>query len=202
MRDRARVGRRPILIAGGRALWPRRSRASARHAACAPNCCPGELDIADEASVATALDHFSPWAVVNAAGYVRVDDAEWEEERCRRENTVARSDWLRRADGEDCGCCVSPDLVFDGQARRRYLEGDRAAPLSAYGRSKADADAAVQAACSHVLVARTGAFFGPWDAGQRGATGHRVICCRPAVARSERSARLADLRPGSCECRA
>ena len=34
------------------------------------------LDVADPASVAAALDAVRPWAVVNAAGYVRVDDAE------------------------------------------------------------------------------------------------------------------------------
>ena len=166
MRDRARVGRRPILIAGGPGtLATAFARVCASRGLRAELLSRVQLDIADEASVATALDHFSPWAVVNAAGYVRVDDAEWDEERCRRENTIGAQ---RLA--EACGrrglrlLCFSSDLVFDGQARRPYLEGDRAAPLSAYGRSKADADAAVQAACSHVLVARTGAFFGPWDA--------------------------------------
>ena len=111
-----------------------------------------------------ALDHFRPWAVVNAAGYVRVDDAERDEDGCRRANTIGAQ---RLA--EACGrrglrlLCFSSDLVFDGHARRPYLEGDRVAPLSAYGRSKADSEAAVQAACSHALMVRTSAFFGPWD---------------------------------------
>lgn len=47
-----------------------------------------EMDIADPASVDAALTALSPWAVVNAAGYVRVDDAEREPEACRRENAV------------------------------------------------------------------------------------------------------------------
>jgi dTDP-4-dehydrorhamnose reductase len=37
------------------------------------------------------------------------------------------------------------------------------APLSVYGRSKADAEAAVAAAYPQALIARTSAFFGPWD---------------------------------------
>ena len=45
----------------------------------------GELDIADPASVDRALARHAPWAVVNAAGYVRVDQAElealWEDEK-------------------------------------------------------------------------------------------------------------------------
>jgi dTDP-4-dehydrorhamnose reductase len=45
-----------------------------------------ELDIADAASVETALEEYEPWALINAAGYVRVDDAEREPELCFREN--------------------------------------------------------------------------------------------------------------------
>jgi dTDP-4-dehydrorhamnose reductase len=59
--------------------------------------------------------------------------------------------------------CFSSDLVFDGLARRPYRERDGVAPLSVYGRSKADAEIVVQAACGHALIARTSAFFGPWD---------------------------------------
>jgi dTDP-4-dehydrorhamnose reductase len=37
-----------------------------------------QMDIADPASVQAALDRFRPWAVVNAAGYVRVvRDRHW-----------------------------------------------------------------------------------------------------------------------------
>lgn len=47
-----------------------------------------DVDIADSNSVDAALDRFRPWAVINAAGYVRVDDAETDVERCFRENAV------------------------------------------------------------------------------------------------------------------
>ncbi len=47
----------------------------------------GELDIADAVQVSSVLEALQPWAVVNAAGYVRVDDAEREPDLCRRENT-------------------------------------------------------------------------------------------------------------------
>ncbi len=45
-----------------------------------------EMDIADPDSVVRALDALQPWAVINTAGYVRVDQAEAEPERCFREN--------------------------------------------------------------------------------------------------------------------
>ncbi|HLM66511.1 MAG TPA: family 1 glycosylhydrolase, partial [Longimicrobium sp.] len=47
----------------------------------------GMMDVADPASVRAMLDALRPWAVVNAAGYVRVDDAEREPDACHRENT-------------------------------------------------------------------------------------------------------------------
>ena len=46
-----------------------------------------QLDIAKRASVQATVERFSPWAVVNAAGYVRVDDAETDTATCFRDNT-------------------------------------------------------------------------------------------------------------------
>ncbi|MGI8919731.1 MAG: sugar nucleotide-binding protein [Pyrinomonadaceae bacterium] len=45
-----------------------------------------DLDIADPAAVTNAIDFYKPWGIVNAAGYVRVDDAESEIDKCRRDN--------------------------------------------------------------------------------------------------------------------
>jgi hypothetical protein len=45
-----------------------------------------ELDIADPAQVGAELERVRPWAVVNAAGYVHVDQAECEPEQCFRAN--------------------------------------------------------------------------------------------------------------------
>ncbi|MEO7497464.1 MAG: family 1 glycosylhydrolase, partial [Massilia sp.] len=45
-----------------------------------------EMDIADPVSVEQALHKYRPWAVINASGYVRVDQAEHDIARCFREN--------------------------------------------------------------------------------------------------------------------
>ena len=123
-----------------------------------------QLDIADRRSIDAVLDQLNPWAVINAAGYVRVDDAESDSERCRRENTIGP-----RALAEACSArgtrlvTFSSDLVFDGSLLRPYVESDPVSPLSVYGRSKADAETAVLEVSSEALVVRTSAFFGPWD---------------------------------------
>lgn len=122
------------------------------------------LDIADRASVLNALDHYEPWAIINAAGYVRVDDAESEAAICRRENVTGpvclAGECARRALPL---VTFSSDLVFDGRKAEPYLESDSTSPLNVYGMSKAEAEERVLAEFSEALVIRTSAFFGPWD---------------------------------------
>ncbi len=122
-----------------------------------------EMDIANPASVDAALARWRPWAVVNAAGFVRVDDAE-REPRHWRENVIGAQ--VLAAACARAGIRLlgfSSDLVFDGDTRRPYLESDTPRPLSAYGRSKLEAERQVLAHAPQALVVRTAAFFGPWD---------------------------------------
>jgi dTDP-4-dehydrorhamnose reductase len=122
------------------------------------------LDITDVAAIARVLTRVRPWAVVNAAGYLRVDIAEHDRERCWRANclgaellaTECRSRGIRFVG-------ISSDLVFDGATRRPYVEGDAVHPLCVYGATKAEGERRVLAANERALVVRTSAFFGPWD---------------------------------------
>ena len=123
-----------------------------------------ELDIAVPDSVAAALDRLEPWLVVNGAGYVRVDDAEADHERCHRENALG-PEILARACAKRGVALVSfsSDLVFDGAKSEPYDEQDRPSPLCVYGRSKLEAEARVLDAHPAAMIVRTSAFFGPWD---------------------------------------
>ncbi len=123
-----------------------------------------EMDITDPTSVDAALTEFKPWAVVNAAGYVRVDDAEREVDICLRVN--AQGPAILAASCARQGMPLltfSSDLVFDGACTTPYIESDVVAPLNVYGRSKVEAEVRVLKAHPSALVIRTSAFFGPWD---------------------------------------
>jgi dTDP-4-dehydrorhamnose reductase len=155
----------PILIAGGTgALGQAFARICALRGLPHRVLARSDMDIADAASVRAALQRMRPWAVVNAAGYSRVDTAEHERERCRRENTsgalvlaeVCRERGVRLL-------TFSSDFVFDGAQDTPYVESDRVSPLSVYGASKAAAERGVLATLDSALVVRTSAFFGPWD---------------------------------------
>lgn len=123
-----------------------------------------EMDIASSSSVESALTEYEPWAVVNTAGYVRVDDAERDAEKCFRENTEGP-----KVLAEACArqalplVTFSSDLVFDGEKRAPYVESDEARPLNIYGRSKLRAEREVLRLNPSTLVIRASAFFGPWD---------------------------------------
>ncbi|WP_413672159.1 dTDP-4-dehydrorhamnose reductase [Massilia cellulosiltytica] len=123
-----------------------------------------DMDITDPASVDRALDKYRPWAVVNTAGYVRVDDAERDAERCFRENAIGPAILAAACARHGVHLTTfSSDLVFDGALDRPYVESDAVAPLNVYGRSKAEAELRVQDKHPGALVVRTSAFFGPWD---------------------------------------
>lgn len=123
-----------------------------------------ELDITDADAIAAALRRYEPWAVVNAAGYVRVDAAETNTKRCYQENTLGPTLLAHACAARQVPLLTfSSDLVFDGKQRRAYLEHDLARPLNVYGHSKLQAEQAVLAYHTKALVVRSSAFFGAWD---------------------------------------
>jgi dTDP-4-dehydrorhamnose reductase len=156
---------RPVLITGATGTLGRAFARIARERGLAFRLVSRrEMDIADARSIAECLTAYQPWAVVNTAGYVRVDDAEADPTTCLRENADGPA--LLAAACAERGIQLltfSSDLVFDGHQLRPYVESDHPAPLNVYGRSKLAAEQRVLAGCPPALVVRTSAFFGPWD---------------------------------------
>jgi dTDP-4-dehydrorhamnose reductase len=157
--------RKPLLIVGGKGTL---GRAFARlctergidHVALSRS----DLDIADGRAVRRLLEALHPWAVINAAGYVRVDEAEADCDRCLRENTIGAQHLAAACQRREIRFLTySSDLVFNGAQAEPYLESDPVAPLNVYGRSKAEAERLVSQAMPSALIIRTSAFFGPWD---------------------------------------
>ena len=124
----------------------------------------GRLALDDPASIERVLAELDPWAVVNAAGWVRVDDAELDPAACL---AVNRYGALNLASA--CAHRVihfatfSSDLVFGGMTKRAYREGDQEAPLNVYGHSKAEADREMLSWSAPPLILRTAAFFSARD---------------------------------------
>ncbi|WP_257883282.1 SDR family oxidoreductase [Hymenobacter sp. DG01] len=123
-----------------------------------------ELDISDPLSVEKTLTRYQPWAVVNAAGYVRVDEAETDFRECYRQNTTGPAILAAACAYRDLHFLTfSSDLVFDGSKLAAYVENDTPCPLNVYGNSKRLAERDVLLRMPQALVVRTSAFFSHWD---------------------------------------
>ena len=123
-----------------------------------------EVDISDVSDIERMVSHYKPWAIINTAGYIRVDDAENEREKCFMVNSVAPK--FLSSVCSKLGIrflTYSSDLVFDGKKKNPYLESDLVSPLNVFGQSKVVAEENVMANYPDALIIRTSAFFGPWD---------------------------------------
>jgi dTDP-4-dehydrorhamnose reductase len=159
------TGSRPILITGASGTLGRAFAHLCRKRHLAFRLLSRqEMDITDADSVERALAHHKPWAVINTAGYVRVDEAETDVERCMRENAIGPAILAAACARHGVHLTTfSSDLVFDGGQDSPYLESSTVAPLNVYGRSKVEAEQRVLDKHPGALVVRTSAFFGPWD---------------------------------------
>ena len=123
-----------------------------------------ECDITNPEQINQVIEKYKPWGVINTAGFVRVDDAEKEKERCFADNCLGA---LHLANAcKKAGIQLisfSSDLVFDGKKSTPYVESDIVFPLNIYGKSKAQCEEEVLKIFPDSLVIRTSAFFGPWD---------------------------------------
>jgi dTDP-4-dehydrorhamnose reductase len=162
---------RPVLITGAHGTLGRATERACRARGLAyVSLGRGELDVTDVAAVDAALTHHRAWAVVNCAGYVRVDDAERERDACWRDNVCGPATLARACAARGIRLATfSSDLVFGDPladahgAPRPFTEHDPVAPCNVYGASKAEAEVRVLTHMPEALVVRTSAFFGPWD---------------------------------------
>jgi dTDP-4-dehydrorhamnose reductase len=155
---------RPILIAGaGGRLGQALAKAAEHRGLPFVLTDRRELAIEDETAIARALDRFNPWALVNAAGVSRIDEAERAPEACLEANGLAVERLVQACDRRGVRLVgFSSDLVFDGLAQRPYVETDRPNALNVYGRSKTLAEQAILAGAD-ALVIRAGPVFSPDD---------------------------------------
>jgi dTDP-4-dehydrorhamnose reductase len=121
-----------------------------------------ELDLAQPRELHDFVIAMRPHIVVNAAAYTAVDAAESDPEMTftvNRDAPAAIADACR-----ELGAPLvhfSTDYVFDGTKPGAYAEDDPVCPLSVYGASKAEADAAIRARLDRHVIVRTSWLYSP-----------------------------------------
>lgn len=120
-----------------------------------------EVDILDPRALALfAAGKKIDW-IVNCAAYTAVDRAEDEAEFCSKLNAGGPENLagLARSVGARI-LYISTDYVFDGSGSMPRLEDDPVSPIGVYGRTKAEGEARLRAACSEHVIVRTAWLYG------------------------------------------
>jgi dTDP-4-dehydrorhamnose reductase len=123
-----------------------------------------DLDVTDDASVASAIRSLRPDWVLNTAAFHRVDDCEIDPTSTFAVNALGALNVARAAADAGSGVVFySTDYVFGGEDRERghpYKEGDSPYPLSVYGVSKVAGEQLVMQANARHLVVRSAGLYG------------------------------------------
>ena len=122
-----------------------------------------EFNMTDREQVLSTLDSLRPDIVINCAAFTNVDGCETQEDLAVQVNGTAvgfLAEAVRRIDATLVH--ISTDYVFDGNKREPYLEEDKVAPQSAYGRSKLVGEQAILGSgLKKYFIVRTSWLYGP-----------------------------------------
>ena len=122
------------------------------------------LNICEVRTIERALSENRPDVIVNTAGYTAVDEAEENPERAFAFNRDGARLLAQVAAKREVPIIhLSTVNVFDGAKAAPYVEDDAPAPLSVYGRSKLEGEAAVRAANPRHIILRTSWVFSPFS---------------------------------------
>lgn len=121
------------------------------------------LDLAAPETIRPALERAKPDAIVNAAAYTAVDQAESDAVAAFAVNAEGAGHVARAARALGSPLLhLSTDYVFDGALERPYREDDPTGPTGVYGASKLAGEGAVLAVDGPVAVLRTAWVYSPF----------------------------------------
>ena len=122
---------------------------------------PWRPDFLDPDAITALIARADPALIVNAAAHTAVDKAEAEPELVHAINAAAVGTMARAAAARKAWLVhYSTDYVFDGSGSAPWTEDAPTAPLSVYGRSKAESERLIrESGCRH-LIFRTSWVFG------------------------------------------
>lgn len=120
-----------------------------------------DADITNTDSVRAIIERLRPDVVVHSAAIPDLDIADADPARADLVNVQGTRHVAEAAQGVGAKVAyISTDAVFDGTKRTPYVESDRPAPLTVYGRTKLGGEMVVRALPEH-WVFRVPVLFGP-----------------------------------------
>jgi len=122
-----------------------------------------QLELSARGAVLSSLRHARCNAIINAAAYTQVDQAEREPDVAMRVNGAGAGNVAEAARELNVPLVhLSTDYVFDGSLDRPYREDDLVGPQSIYGRSKLEGEERIIKTHSNHVILRTSWVYSPF----------------------------------------
>jgi dTDP-4-dehydrorhamnose reductase len=122
-----------------------------------------DLDVRELEQCRKILGQIRPDAIIHAAAYTAVDQAESDEDEAYSVNAFGSRNIALAA--EEIGaklCYISTDYVFDGTSNIPYKEYDNTNPCSVYGKSKLAGEKLVSSLSKRYFIVRTSWVYGQY----------------------------------------
>jgi dTDP-4-dehydrorhamnose reductase len=115
-----------------------------------------DCDVSNASIVDDVFESFKPTAIINAAAYTAVDQAEADRDRAFAVNAEGPKNLARATAKHGARLVhVSTDYVFDGTRPEPYPTDALRSPINVYGSSKAAGEIAVAQSGADTLIVRT-----------------------------------------------
>lgn len=122
-----------------------------------------ELDITDENNTNEFITRIKPKYIINCAAYTAVDKAEEDIELAKKVNSIGPKNLAIAAKKNDAILIhISTDYVFNGELdiSKSYIEDDEIAPVTVYGKTKAEGEKNIIENCDKYYILRTAWLYG------------------------------------------
>jgi len=122
-----------------------------------------ELDITDEKSTNEFITKVKPKYIINCAAYTAVDKAEEDVELAEKVNSIGPKNLAVAARKNEATLIhISTDYVFNGELdiSKSYIENDEIAPVTVYGKTKAEGEKNIIENCDKYYILRTAWLYG------------------------------------------
>ncbi len=122
-----------------------------------------DLDITSRTAVERLIGEIDPQVILNCAAFTKVDDCETKRNLARKVNVEGPRNLGVAAKKYGAQLIhISTDYVFDGRKKipEPYTEPDETNPISYYGVTKLEAEAAVRGATDNHMIFRTAWMYG------------------------------------------
>ena len=122
-----------------------------------------DADFSHPPSLTHAIEALRPSAIINAAAYTAVDQAESDERNAFAVNAESPRMLAMLAKAQSIPFIhYSTDYVFDGEGRLPRDEDNPTAPLNVYGRSKRAGEEAIESIGGDTIIFRTSWVYDAW----------------------------------------